>query len=231
MSRKSEFQTESPNPAVRFLEWKSNDKQWAYYDKEKGHNVFIDLPKFLTLKELHTVKGFHDPSQSGIFSNEVQYVGSEVLNVRSFKGGDVAKGIYKNIKADILSAGGHYTKSIYVMVESGEIWNLSLKGSVVSEWSDFTQKTRSRLADEWVDVKEISERKKGAVNYSVPIFQFNNSLSDNDAKIADDAYKILKEYFDNYFNKEVEELEIDKVKIVNDLLDELPQDEPDDLPF
>ena len=35
---------ESKNPATQFLEWKSNDKCFSFYDKEKGENVKVQLP-------------------------------------------------------------------------------------------------------------------------------------------------------------------------------------------
>ena len=47
---------------------------------------------------MHTVRGWSNSSESGIYSNEVQYIGQEELNVRSFKGGEIACGLWKDIK-------------------------------------------------------------------------------------------------------------------------------------
>jgi len=199
MSRKSEFQNENPNPAKMFLEWKSNDKTFSFYDKEKKENVLIELPfKFLTLMEMHTVKGWNDASESAIYSNEVKFIGTEQLTVKSFKGGEIAKGLYKEIKGQILQAGGHYTKSVYIMLTDGSVANLQLKGSAVREWGEFTKKTRSRLSDEWVEVSEFIEMKKGSITYTVPTFLFNTSLSSEEDTMADEAYEILKEYMSRY---------------------------------
>ena len=77
----------SSNPTSKYLEWKSNDKAFSYYDKEAGQNVKVELPlKFVFLQHYHTVKGWNDASASGIYSNEVFYIGSEPMTVRSFKG-------------------------------------------------------------------------------------------------------------------------------------------------
>lgn len=199
MSRKSEFQNENPNPTKIFMEWASNDKTFKFYNKEKKENVLLELPfKFLALMEMHTVKGWNDASESAIYSNEVKFIGTEELTVKSFKGGLIAKGLYKEIKEQIKGAGAHYTKSIYVMLEDGTIANLQLKGSVVREWGEFTKKTRARLFDEWVEVKEALEMKKGSIIYTVPTFLFNTSLTNEEGKMADDSWNILEEYIDRY---------------------------------
>jgi len=114
------------------------------------------------------------------------------------------KGIYKEIKESIVALGGHYTKSIYVMLEDGSIANINIKGSGVQSWGDFTQKTRSRLSDEWIEVANAIELKKGKVNYSIPEFKFATSLNDSQSKMADDAYNKLKSYIDGYLSKQIE---------------------------
>ena len=188
-NRRSAFATPQSNPATKFIEWKSNDKCFNYYDKEAQKNVEIPLPfKFLVLDELHCIKGWNDASSSNIYSNEVKFISKEVMTVKPFKGNEIAKGYYKDIKDKVVAAGGHYTKSIYVMLEDGSLANISLKGSGVQKWGDFTQKTRNRLADEWVTVAKAEDGKKGAVKFSTPSFSFANSISDEEANMADEAF-------------------------------------------
>lgn len=235
MSRKDEFKNENTNPAKRFLEWKSDLECFSYYDKDKEERVEVKLPfKFLTLKEMQTVKGWNDASESAIFSNEVKYISTEELNVRSFKGGTIAKGLYKNIRSQIHDAGGHYVKSIYIMVEDGEIWNLQLKGSAVSEWSEFTKKTRSRLGDEWVEVTNAEKRKKGAINYTVPVFRFNTSLDNEQGEQADLVYATLKLYMDAYLTSNeiiTPAMEAPNNSVPVEAYNEYEEHEKDDLPF
>lgn len=205
MSRQAEFQTTSSNPTKKYFEWKSDDKCFAYYDKETKQNVKVELPfKFLTLIEFHTIKGWNDKNQSGVYSNEVKSIGNDELNVRLFKGNQSVKGIYKEIKESIVALGGHYTKSIYIMLEDGSIANVNIKGSSVQAWGDFTQKTRSRLSDEWIEVSNAIELKKGKVNYSIPEFKFATSLNDSQCNLADNAYNQLKSYIDGYLAKQIE---------------------------
>lgn len=201
-NRKQAFQTPQSNPATKIIDWKSNDKNFSYYDKDLKKNIAIALPfKFLVLDELHTVKGWNDPSSSSIYSNEVKFISKEEMTVKSFKGGEIAKGFYKDIKQKIVTAGGHYTKSIYVMLEDGSLANLQLKGSAVQMYGEFTQKSKTRLADEWVQVASAKEGKKGSVKFNTPDFSFLKSLSDIESEQADEAFNILESYLKTYLNK------------------------------
>jgi hypothetical protein len=201
-NRRAAFAQPQSNPATKFIEWKSNDKCFNYYDKDAQKNVEIPLPfKFLVLDELHCIKGWNDASSSSIYSNEVKFISKEVMTVKPFKGNEIAKGYYKDIKEKVVAAGGHYTKSIYVMLEDGSLANLQLKGSGVQKWGDFTQKTRNRLADEWVIVASAEDGKKGAVKFSTPSFSFATSISDEEANMADEAFNILESYLKTYLAK------------------------------
>jgi len=204
----------SSNPTSKYLDWKSNDKSFSFYDKEAGENVKVGLPlKFVFLQHYHTVKGWNDASQSGIYSNEVYYIGSEPMTVRAFKGGTIAEGIYKDIKQDITNAGGKYHRSVYVMLEDGTIANLSFKGAVVREWSDFMEANKNLVDNQWIEVNSAKDQKKGSIKYSTPEFTLGANLNAKDSAQADSVASELKNYLDAYFNKEEaqepEEVELD----------------------
>lgn len=201
-NRKQAFQAPQSNPATKFIDWKSNDKCFEYYSKESQSKVQIPLPfKFLVLDELHTIKGWNDATSSGIFSNEVKFISKEVMTVKPFKGNEIAKGLYKDIKDKVQSAGGHYVKSIYIMLEDGSLANLQLKGSAVQKWGEFTAKTRQRLPDEWVVVNGVIDGKKGAVKFTTPDFKFERSLSESESEQADEAFNVLESYLKTYLVK------------------------------
>ena len=217
-NRKQAFAQPQSNPAKMFIEWKSNSKCFEYYDKEKKEKVQIQLPfKFLVLDELHTVSGWNDASGSGIYSNEVKYISKEVMTVKPFKGNEIAKGLYKDIKDKIVAAGGHYVKSIYVMLEDGTLANLQLKGSAVQQWGVFTQKSRSRLTDEWIEVKDTVDGKKGAVKFSMPNFGFKASLSESEAEMADEVFNVLEAYLTTYLKAAEPEINEIEVEVEDDL--------------
>lgn len=217
-NRRSAFTTPQSNPATKIIDWKSNDKCFSFYDKKTSLNELIPLPfKFLVLDELHTIKGWNDPTSSGIFSNEVKFISKEVMTVKPFKGNEIAKGLYKDIKEKVQAAGGHYVKSVYIMLEDGSLANLQLKGSAVQKWGEFTQKTRSRLPDEWVQVESALEGKKGAVKFTTPEFSFLKSISESENELADNAFNILELYLKAYLVKsEVKEIEVVDPEVITD---------------
>jgi hypothetical protein len=209
-NRAKAFSQPLSNPAKRFLEWKSNDKCFSYYDKEKSENVKVELPfKFLVLDQLHTVSGWNDATSSGIYSNEVKFISKQVMTVKPFKGNEIAKGLYADIKEKVKNAGGHYVKSIYIMLEDGTLANIQLKGSAVQQWGEFTNKSLSRLPEEWVVVDKAVEGKKGAVKFTTPGFKFDGSLNDAQAAKADAVFDELETYLKAYLIKEEAPVEVD----------------------
>ena len=171
----------SSNPSSKFLEWSSNDKCFKFYDKEKGENVLVPLPlKFVILEHYHTVKGWHDASESAIYSNEVYGIGVESMEVKAFKGGTLDKGLYKNIKQKVKACGGNYHRSIYAVDKNLEIINLSFKGTAVAAYSEFIKKFGDYNFDKnWIEITEAKEDKKGSVKYSIPVFKSSTPIKDS----------------------------------------------------
>ena len=209
-NRKKAFQTPQSNPATKFLSWKSNDKCFEYYDKETDAKIQVTLPfKFLVLDELASVKGWSDSLTGNIISNEVKFISKEMITAKCFhknsKGEkvmtEIAKGFYKDIKDKVNTAGAKYHKSIYIMLEDGSLANIQLKGAAVQKWGEFTQRTKARLAEEWVIVAKAEDGKKGAVKFTTPSFAFEKSISDAEADLADEAFNILESYLKTYLAK------------------------------
>lgn len=212
--------TKSVSPISKYLEWKSNDKCFSYYDKENKTNVLVPLPlEFIVLEEYHTVKGFSDSDQTGIYSNEVLQISAEEMEVKTFKGRVIAKGVYNEIKTTVNAAGGNYHKSMYVITNDGELLNLSFKGAVVGKWSTFTQKGEfRRLKSEWVSIKTVEDHKKGMVNYSTPNFEFDNKITQKDIDGIMPKVNEFTEYMKNYFdNGSAQKLEVKEDAPVDDL--------------
>lgn len=176
----------SRNPATRWFEWTggSDGGFVRWYDKEAKTHVKVEGTfTFLFLDELSTVKGWHEPSESAIYSNEVRDTRQDVLVVRAFKGGELATGIYTTIRDRIVAVGGHYVTSMYVGYKDGgelRIGNLSLKGAAAGAWMNFkrdctTKKAangksvRAYLVDA-VKITGYEQLKKGATVYRVPKF-------------------------------------------------------------
>lgn len=197
MARADAYRTTVESPVKKYLSWSSNDKCFNFYDKETKENKKLTLPLTLIhLDEMSTVKGWHDSSASGIYSNEVRSTKNEELNVRAFKGGDLAKGVYQDIKLKIQSLGGHYCASIYAFVDN-EIVNISLKGSGLMAWSDFAKDNRKSFLGNVIEVKAAAEGKKGAVKYTTPTFTMGGAIDANTSLAAEDAYDLLRLYINS----------------------------------
>ena len=202
MARLQRPEQKSSNPATKFLEWKSNDKCFSYYDKEKGNNVLVPLPlKFMFLEHYHNVRGWSDSAQSGIYSNEVYAISNEEVHVKSFKGGTIAQGLYKEIKDSILKAGGKYHRSIYVVLEDGTLANIQLKGSGVASYSEFYKENSHLLDVKWIEVNQAKDGKKGSIKFSTPEFTIGDAISKESDKLAIDRAAELQEYMNNYMSK------------------------------
>src|SRR3990167_6210789 len=139
----------SPHPCTRWIEWDGSNGEFRYYDKEQKTKVSLtDSLTFILLDQLATVKGWHDASDSGIFSNEVRDIRQDVLVVKSFKGGTLAEGTYKTIRDRIIAHGGHFTANLYASIKIGEelaIASVQFKGAALSAWMEFSKENRSEL--------------------------------------------------------------------------------------
>jgi len=217
MSRRSEVASSYEKPAEMYLEWKSDDKSFSYYDKAQGKNITVDPGKFLFLMDRSTIKGWSEADQSGIYSNEVKNLSTDDLNVRTFSGKAIASGKYADIKEAIQKAGGTFTKSIYAMMDDGTIINFQLRGVSLRQWMDFTAKSRRRLPDEWITIASVEEGKKGRVTFSFPIFEFSGSLNSKEGDLADQQYNELKRKIDP--SERIADNQADQEVIADDEID------------
>jgi len=233
---------ENPNPSTKFLHWKSNDQNFEWYNKETKEKIKVKLPlKVLFLEHYHTVKGWSDSSNSGIWSNEVFSSMNEEMEVKN-SNGVIVKGIYSEHKVLINNAGGSYHRSIYCMTEQGEIINLQLKGSAVgginadkSEdgkdvlgWNTFYGGSKKKnikgvshlLDNQWIEINLAKKGKSGSVTYSIPFFEVGAILTKKENDLANKSASILQEYMNEYFS--VEKVKVDKVE---------QEEESEDMPF
>jgi hypothetical protein len=174
------------NPSTRWFEWAGGADGGfiRWYNKDTEQQVKIEGPfTFLLLDELSTVKGWHEPSESSIYANEVRDLRQEALVVKSFKGGELASGIYTGIRDRVIAVGGHWHASIYIAYKEGDklkLGNLGLKGAAAGAWMEFKKTAGSKkdangksLRAYFVDAVSIAsyeQAKKGGTTYRVPVF-------------------------------------------------------------
>lgn len=219
------------NPASKFIEFAGDQGEFHYYDRDLEKKVPVPMPiYFVVLDELSTISGFNDKHQSKIYSNEVKFIGKDILNVRSFKGGISIKGIYGDIKGSIIIEGGKYTKSIYAMWIKGkndyELVNFQLKGASLAGTGENSRAgwmNKSFDIEKYgVCVKETDHGTKGKTKYQSPVFnKFNLTPDVNLASIEMD--KKLQVYLNTYLNQKIEKEASDNTPL--DELEPLPQED------
>lgn len=194
----------SPNPSARWFEWSGSRGVVRYYDKDKKENVEAgDAFTFMLLDQLGKVGGWHDASDSGIYSNEVKDIRQELLVVKSFKGGILAEGLYKDIKDRVNAQGGHFVANLYIAFKLDgilKIGSLRFKGAALSAWMEFVKANRSDIYKSAIQITGYTEGKKGSVTFRVPTFKLITlSAGSNDAAVALD--KELQDWLKGYFSR------------------------------
>lgn len=194
----------APNPAICWFEWNGEHGVVRYYDKEAKKNVEVPLPfTFLLLDELASVRGWHDASQSGIYSNEVRDTTKDVLLVKTFKGGTLAEGYYKAIKDRVNAQGGQFVANCYVAVKVESvllICSLRFKGAALGAWMDFRKANRSALYNQAVTITGFTEGKKGRIVFRVPTFEAKTVSKETNAQ-AITLDKALQEFLKGYLTR------------------------------
>lgn len=203
MSRSNPNQND-PNPAARFFEWNGESGLVRYYDKDAKENVDVKLPfTFLLLDELASVRGWHESSKSGIYSNEVRDTRTDTMLVKAFKGGILAEGLYKDIKDRVNAVGGAFNANCYVAFRNGKelaIGLLNFKGAALGAWMEFRKANRSTMYAKAINIVGFVEGKKGKVVFRVPTFELRDvSEATNAEAVALD--QTLQAYLTGYLSR------------------------------
>jgi hypothetical protein len=252
------------NPSTRWFQFASGDNGGfvRYYDKEAKQNINLGNPDiggtfvFLLLDELATVSGWHDPSQSAIFANEVRDTRQDTFVVKSFEGGELASGLYAGIKDRITAVGGHYVSSCYIAYKDGDslkLGNIRFKGAALSAWMEFKKQCPAKKDASGKSVKAyyldavkiegFEQLKKGGTTYRIPKFSLI-SVSDDTNKQALGLDAELQSYLSDYLKRPRAEAAASSAKTspapgkFDDMPDDLPwtddvrnKDEEEEIPF
>lgn len=192
------------NPATRWFTWNGEQGTIKYYDKEAKKSVEVGSKfAFVLLDQLGSVGGWHEPSQSAIYSNEVRDTRQDVLLVRAFKGGTIAEGLYQAIKDRAAVAGGQFVAHCYLAYKRDTalaIGVLKFRGAALGAWMDFTKAHRAELYTKAVEIDGFTEGKKGRVIFRVPKFALKD-LSEAQQRVAVDLDAELQTYLAAYLKR------------------------------
>lgn len=220
------------NPAVKFIKFKNG--AFHYWDKEEQKEVPVPLPfRFLAIQELATITGYDEKNNCGIYSNELpmRTMHKGFFMVRSFKGGEIATGMYREIKDRIKAAGGRFTFSVYALY-GGELVNIQLKGAAGSAWV-------AREDGIAYVIAKTKKGKKGGIDFLSPVIERDGYTDDEYARLGQVYSEKLKPYLDDYFAKKEKEVRDWMSAPLNQKADadfvskafETGKDQGDDLPF
>lgn len=199
--------TESaPNPAKMFIQWKSKNAQFSYYDKESKEDVLLKKPfTFIPLCICSTLKGYNHKKEKTYISNEVKNLKTDKLTVISFDKDKKRKteweGLYGDIKEN-LDQNVKFTVSLYAGIKSEEgklnLVNLQLNGAGLHHWFDFTKNN-----DIWknaVKSSKTTDEKNGDVKYKAPVYEAMKISEEMDIE-AGFLQKEVEDYLKEYFAK------------------------------
>ena len=178
----------APHPAVRWFEWNGEAGTVRYFDKDAKKYVGVPLPfSYLLLDELAGVRGWHDASKSGIYSNEVRDTTKDVLLVKAFKGGMLAEGLYRGLKDRINALGGQFVSNCYIASklnsnELSSIASMRFKGAALGAWMEFRKAHRGALYEKAIQITGYIEGKKGRIVFRAPTFDLKDVSADSNAQ-------------------------------------------------
>lgn len=198
-----------PNPATRWFEWQGSNGNLRYYDKEKKENIEVEIPfDFILLDRLSTIKGWHDASESGIYSNEVRDTRSETMLVKAFKMKEpIAEGFYSDIKDRVKAEGGRFVLNCYIAYtdDSGELAlaSLRLHGAALSAWMDFENDKANRplIYKKGIRIASVKAGKKGAIKFQTPVFELIDLPDEVNDQAATIDRDILQPYLISYLKR------------------------------
>jgi len=205
MSLSNPHENGQPNPATRWFEWNGEHGAISYYDKDAKKSIEVPMPfTFILLDELGSVRGWHDASSSGIYSNEVKDTRQDTLVVKAFKGGTLVEGLYRDIKDRINTLGGSFHANCYIAFKSqaGEllIGAIRFKGATLGAWMDFRKDNRKDFYKKAIKMDGFVEGKKGRIVYRVPKFSMLD-ISPESIALAIELDKTLQEFLSGYLSR------------------------------
>lgn len=194
---------DNPHPCQRWFEWDGSNGNIRYYDKVKKENIELSGPfVFIMLDQTSVVKGWHDPSESGITSNEIRDTTAEPFVVRSFKGATLATGFWREIKDRVNNMGGSFFANLYIAFKGDDgklaIGSIIFKGASLNHWVEFKNKNRSELYKKAVKIDGYTQGKKGKIVFRTPKFFLVECSPESDAT-AKELDKELQSYLQKYF--------------------------------
>lgn len=176
MSRSNPTLNNNPHPCGRWFEYQAQKGVIQFYNKDTKANVEVGkVFNFILLDQLAGVRGWHNASNSGITSNEVRSSANDILIVKAFKGGEVARGLYTDIREKVKTAGGKFSANLYLAYNGDDgkltLGCLQLHGAALGAWMEFEKSNRKEIYKQSIQICDHLPAQKGSIKYFDPIFK------------------------------------------------------------
>jgi len=194
------------NPAKIFIQWKSKNKCFSYYSKEKEEDIMLPMPlTFIPLRVCHTAKGYNHKKTKTFIANEVDNT-ADTLTVTSYNNKTKErkvenKGSWAEIKEDV-DNNVKFTESVYAAIKNkkGEmsLVNIQLNGAGLHHWFNFIKKNNIWKGS--ISVSKTTDEENGDVTYKAPVYEIDKISEADDVK-AGELQEVINTYLTAYFAK------------------------------
>jgi hypothetical protein len=149
------------------------------------------------------VRGWHDASNSGIYSNEVKDTRADVLLVKAFKGGTLAEGALQGDQGSRQPrSAGSSSPTATSRSSTMARWHrvAAVEGRGAQRVDGLLKSHRADLYKKAIRINGFTEGKKGRVTFRVPVLKTADISADTDAA-ATALDRELQEFLKGYLAK------------------------------
>lgn len=193
------------NPSEFFLNWKSKEKKFVYYDKKNEKDVSMPFPlEFIPLFKCVSIRGYNHKKTKTYISNEIKDLNTDYLVVNSYN--NVTKerkkewaGYYAEIKEN-LDQNCKFTVSLYAAIKRKKggmaLVNFQLNGAGLHHWFDFERENNIWKGS--IKVSKMTQEKNGDVDYNAPVYEIAPISKEDDIEAAR-LQKVITAHLNEYF--------------------------------
>lgn len=252
----------SSSPFKKYIEYRGGEGIFQYYNRDTRESQEVEINDIVVLDVRHSITGYSRDHSASIGSNMVGNLSNEELNVVAYtKSGvqNIAKGLYKDIKAELREVNGKFTTNVIALADVGdgkEIVVIQLSGTGNSSWISFTGEhgdfydyalTMERGALSKLDANNkavpVSKKEEDNLNaklkknpraprpvwFHVVDITKSYELSEEEADEANEADEKVQAYFDTLNGKTKNDSDQEGSEKASE--EAYDEEESDDLPF
>ena len=180
-----------------YLDYKAQKGKFEYYDKDLETRVELDITPFTIVKTAFALKGGWDSDNNcAYYSNEVDSIKDTELTLKSYRGGEIARGNYSSNKQaktislwnTALPEGVKLHKAITALMD-GKVIRFYLKTVSMFEFGEVLKTVK--IEESKFEIDKLDERKFGWNAYYVPFFKESAKLTKEEKEARLETIKLM----------------------------------------